>query len=285
MLFRSELTGLFWKNFKRLLTESDLDHMHILNLDLDFFLNSAVHHRADDITVRPDDQGLVPWEADAVIRFLEDSLNLRSRRPGKVITHHDEVFFIWRDLLQRDMLTSPFFVCHVDAHSDLGIGSLASIYLHSDFLELPLPQRQYPKEGKEGIDFANYLSFAVGNRWISEIDFIIPPFWWIDIPFWLLPDEFINYPEAALRPETQVRIELELMHAPREKIESGVRFSKIRKSVDEPRVPLNIIAYKSLLHRYREVNWDFVFLSHSPGYAPTASDALIPVIAPYIEAL
>lgn len=49
--------------------------MHILNLDLDFFLNEAVYRRSDNINERPDDEGLVPWKVDAVIRFLEDSLN------------------------------------------------------------------------------------------------------------------------------------------------------------------------------------------------------------------
>jgi hypothetical protein len=51
--------------------------VHVLNLDLGFFLNDAVYHRSDDAIARPDDEDLVPWEADAVIRFLEDSLNLR----------------------------------------------------------------------------------------------------------------------------------------------------------------------------------------------------------------
>jgi hypothetical protein len=48
-------------------------------------------------------------------------------------------------------------------------------------------------------------------------------------------------------------------------------------------VPLNIISYKSLSNRYRDVHWDFVFLPHSPGYVPTAGDALIPVIVSYFE--
>lgn len=257
--------------------------MQVLNIDLDFFLNKPVHDRPDDINARPDDEDLVPWESDAVIRFLEDSLNLRAPCPGKVVTHHDEVFFIWRELLQRNVMTKPFFVCHVDAHSDLGIGSSSGIYLHSEFLELPLLQRQYPKEGQGGINFANYMSFAIGNRWISEIDFIIPPFWRVDIPYWSLADESIDCPDETLRKGIQVQ--LELMYAPREKILSAASFKKIREPIGEPKVPLNIIPYKSLLNRYRDAHWDFVFLSQSPGYTPTASDALIPVITSYIAAI
>ncbi|SRR6266508_3521710 len=257
--------------------------MNILNLDLDFFLNGAVYRRSDDINERPDDEGLVPWKADAVIRFLEDSLNLRASSPGSVVRHHDEVFFIWRELLQRNAITKPFFVCHVDAHSDLCMGSTACIYLHSDFLELPLLQRQYPKEGDDGINFANYISFAIGNRWIYEIDFIVPFFWQDDIPWWSLADESINCPRETFRKGTQLQIEL--MYAPRKEIRKRYDFPKIRKPIGEPKVPLNIIPCKSLLNRYRDVHWDFVFLSHSPGYTPTASDALIPVIESYIAAL
>lgn len=257
--------------------------MRVLNLDLDFFLNEAVYRRSDDINERPDDEGLVPWEADAVIRFLEDSLNLRARCPGRVVRHHDEVFFIWREMLQRNAMTAPFFVCHVDAHSDLCMGSTACTYLHSDFLELPLLQRQYPKEGDDGINFANYMSFAIGNRWISEIDFIVPSFWRADIPWWSLADEFIGRTNETVMRGNQVQIEL--MYAPREKIRSLAPFSKIRKPIGEPKVPFNIISYKSLFNRYRDVHWDFVFLSQSPGYVPTSGDALIPVIESYIAAL
>jgi hypothetical protein len=256
--------------------------MRVLNLDLDFFLNGAVYHRPDDVNARPDDEGLIPWEADAVIRFLEGSLNLRTRRPGRVVEHHDEVFFVWRELLRRGAMTEPFFVCHVDAHSDFCMGSPACAYLHSEFLELPLLQRRRPKEGAEGIDFANYMSFAVGARWISQIDFIVPPFWQVDIPWWSLTDDFIDCADETLRRGAQVQIEL--MYAPREKIMSCDSFSKIRKPVGEPKAPLNIIPYKSVLDRYRDAHWDFVFLSHSPGYVPASGDELIPVIARYIEA-
>ena len=38
---------------------------------------------------------------------------------------------------------------------------------------------------------------------------------------------------------------------------------------DEDLIPFNIISHKSLFNRYRDVHWDFVFLSHSPGHVPT----------------
>jgi hypothetical protein len=257
--------------------------MRVLNLDLDFFLSDAVYHRADDVNARPDDEDIEPWEADEVISLLRDSLYLRTRSPFRLVTHHDEVFFIWRELVQRNELTSPFFVCHVDAHSDLCMGSPACVYLHSDFLELPLTQRQYPTEGEEGINFANYMSFVIGNRWISEIDFIVPSFWSADIPWWQLTDDSDNCIDKELMLGTQMQIEL--MHAPREKIMSCHDFSKIRKPVGEPRVPLNIISHQSLSNRYQDVHWDFVFLSQSPGYVPRTGDALIPVIESYIAEL
>jgi hypothetical protein len=38
--------------------------VHVLNLDLGFFLNDAVYHRSDDAIARPDDEDLVPWESE-----------------------------------------------------------------------------------------------------------------------------------------------------------------------------------------------------------------------------
>lgn len=254
--------------------------MRVLNLDLDFFLNERAHGRKDDPNSRPDNWGLVPWKADAVVEFIENALNLRTKVPGAVVVSHHEVFYHWRDLIERGALNTPFFACHVDAHSDLGCGTPAWVYLHSDFLELSLAARRYPMEGDEGLNFANFMAFAIGNRWFSAIDFVVPSFWRNDFPIPMFPSS------EVLKPNRELQIEL--LHAPREQIEACVsegrrRVTSILKSRNEPKIPLHLLAHDSVRGRYDGQNWDYVFLSHSPGYVPTAADALLPVISAYID--
>lgn len=260
--------------------------MRILNLDLDFFLNRRVTSRADSINSRPDDYGLVPWHPDTVVQYLEDELNLKKKVPGKVVVSHHEVFFLWRNLIGLKRLTSPFFVCHVDAHADLGMGLPSWVYLHSDFLELSLTDRCQPMEGTGGLNFGSFMAFAIGNRWISELDFIVPTFWHDDIPQFQLTEEHVNRRGEFVKPNSALHIEL--MHAPRNQIEPvHLRrpFLDVRKSIGEPRIPFNIIAQDSVGGRYETEPWDYVFLSHSPGYVPSTADTLLPVIADYIDDL
>lgn len=259
--------------------------MRVLNIDLDFFLNNRVTGRRDNDS-RPDDRGLVPWSADAVVQYIEDSLNLKAPIPGKIVRSHHEVFFQWRNLIEQGRLAWPFFVCHVDAHADLGMSMPSWVYLHSDFLELSLPERSYPNEDDYGLNFGNFMSFAIGNRWINQIDFVAPAFWHDDIPRFLLTDERLTRQAEFLKPDTELHIEL--MHVPRNKIDPlfpRATFLNDRRSVGEPKIPFNIVAQDSVANRYEKVKWDYVFLSHSPGYVPTTADVLLPIISAYITDL
>lgn len=254
--------------------------MRVLNIDLDFFLNDRVMRRPDNPSNRPDDLGLVPWPAYEVTKFLEKSLNFICKTPGRIVQSHHEVFYLWRDLVEQNQLTVPFAITHVDAHSDLGCGMPGWDYLHSDFLELPLDARRRPLEGEWGLNFASYMAFAIGNRWFSEIDFIVPPYWQDDIPLpFLVPNAPLYKPGVTLN--------IEMMYACRAEIQACIngskRFADVRRSIGEPNIPLNIIAQAAVAGRYTEHNWDYVFLARSPGYTPTSADALIPVIARYID--
>lgn len=260
--------------------------MRVLNLDLDFFLNGRVTGRADDINSRPNNYGVKPWSTEEVVRYLECTLNLNLRTPvpGKVVVHHHEVFYQWRSLIEQGCLKSPFFVCHVDAHADLGMGGPSWVYLHSDFLELPLNDRRYPMEGNCGLNFGSFMSYAIGNRWINQIDFVVPSFWHDDIPQFQLAKEHLSRHAEFLKPG--VKLHIELMHVPRNKIDPlfpSKDFLINRRSIGEPKIPFNIVEQNAVKRRYEKVKWDYVFLSHSPGYVPTTSDALLPIISAYIQ--
>lgn len=158
------------------------------------------------------------------------------------------------------------------------------VYLHSEFLELKIPERAFPQEGSWGLNFGSFMPFAIGNRWISQIDFIASESWRDDIPKNLLvtlPDQG----EDFLRPPLE--LEIQLMHAPRSKIEEGCfinKFRTIRTDIGEPIVPFHLLDAQSVGERYAKTEWDYVFLSHSPGYVPEAADLLLDVIASRIHA-
>lgn len=262
-----------------------VDGVNILSLDLDFFMHGIAHSQSDSLENRPDDHGITPWTEAEVTAFLEDVLHFSEEKPGKVVNSHHEVFFAWRDGISRSLIRPPFFVCHVDAHSDLGMGLPSWVYLHSDFLELDLPKRAFPQEGPWGLNFGSFMPFAIGNRWISSVDFLASESWHDDIPKSLLTTLPNGQGSEFLRPP--LNLEIQLMHAPRSVIEQNcyaTNFLTVRQQVGEPVVPFHLLNAEAVGARYAKTKWDFVFLSHSPGYVPASADPLLDVIAKRIHA-
>lgn len=253
--------------------------MHVLDIDLDFFLDGRVTGRADDPNSRPDDWEITPWTGEAAVAFIQGALNLQHKTPGAIVQSHHEVFYHWRRLIGRGELQVPFSVCHVDAHADLGCAMPVWEYLNGDFLKLPVRDRAYPREGIQAMNYGSYMAFAIGNRWFTEVDFVVPECWRDDIPLNLLRESDLEPNGSLFRPNRSLQIELRYISP--DEVESlrcgGRPLYTIGQSVGEPRIPLHIIAHDSLGDRYKGVTWDYVFLSHSPGYTPTSADALLPV--------
>ena len=260
--------------------------MNILNIDLDFFQDRSVYLRRDDPAVRPDDEGIVPWSADDVDPFLEKTLNIGMNHAGAVVQSHDEVFYEWKRLIEINKLTVPFRLVHVDAHSDLVGMDQSWVYLHSDFLSLKVEERPKARRGDNGLNFSNYLAFAFGCRWISEADFIINHNWEDDIPRQLLSENSWKlvkerFPSRPL-PYADYSFEIELMRIPRRDTMTDWNIMEERRPIGEPRTPFNIVTLENIGTKYLETSWDYVFLSHSPGYVPSYADPLLDVIRKYI---
>ena len=189
--------------------------MNVLDIDLDFFLDRSVSHRSDDINNRPDEYGLVPWTVTVVSDFLENMLNVGVKNSGAIVQSHHEVFYKWKTLIERGDLTVPFKVVHVDAHSDLGMGSSSWTYLHSEFLSMDLRDRPNAREGDDGINFGSFLAFALGCRWISGVDFVVNHSWHDDIPRALLSQESYDLVEEkaplSVLPYADYNLEIELL--------------------------------------------------------------------------
>lgn len=266
--------------------------MNILDIDLDFFLNGRIQRRNDDIFNRPDGFGIVPWSKDEVLNFLNSKLNVNGIFPGYIFVSHDELFYKLKDLIEKDKLDKPFNLVHVDAHSDLGMG-FDWKYLHSTFLDLPVIERHNAKGGDDGINYGNFVSFALGCRWISTLDLVINKNWHDDIPRKLLSKKTFEIAKKKsiqdCLPYGDYKFEIELQKIDENVIEDivykQINFFDVCKKIGEPTIPLNIITIEKLSNRYSKMKWDYIFLTHSPGYVPSSADYLLQQIGNFIHLL
>lgn len=260
--------------------------MNILNIDLDFFLNKRIKGSIKKEIVRADNKGLIPWNIENVNNFLKNNLFLKKKIQGKYLIHHDEVFEEWRKLISFGALKTPFKVTHIDAHSDLGMGTPCLNYLLGAFLDLTLEERAYPMTEDYGCNLASYMSFAIGNRWISQIDFVVPDCWHDDIPRFILDKPSLrrafNF-RGFIKPGMRFNFQLSKLGRNGFNLGRDIDFNVDRVMVGEPKIPFEIINYKSLNSRYLNTDWDFIFLCQSPQFTPSNSDKLIPLILDFIS--
>ena len=256
--------------------------MNILDIDLDFFLNSRVVYKT--LSDRDDDR-LIPWSETKVRNFLERKLGLSTSNPvhGSVVTNHHEVFFKWKDLIEQKQLIAPFHLTHIDAHADLGIADGSWTYILADYLKLPVSQRS---NSNKGISCGNYITYAIGARWIKDIDFIICENWRDDIPTFYLTQNSKSKYEFPLK-YNSYSFEIELRRINHDRIDEIIfrdkEIEEVSESIGEPVVPFKITKIEDLDNDKCNVQWDFIFLALSPGYTPTKSDDLVPIIKEYIN--
>lgn len=249
-------------------------------------MHGVVHGVPDSAKQRPDEARLKPWSAEEVLSFVDDVLRMPARCKGAVVVSHHEVFYLWRDALRKKTLTAPFFLCHVDAHADLGQGFPRALhYLLDDFVNLPLERRASPKRGSAGINFGSFMAFALGNRWFESIDFIASESWNEDIsPFLLAPRTYQDLLRAKKPLTPPASLDLQLMHLPRTYwSRPKITSPEERRESGEPIVRLNLLDAKSAVGRYDRIAWDFVYLCHSPGYVPASADHLLELLRARIQ--
>ena len=237
--------------------------MRVLDIDLDFFLADCCP--LANIGERPELSGHEPWDEQEVRRFLEEQCGLDREHPipGRIFTTHDEALCFWQELIREEKLSVPFYVTHVDAHSDLAIGKPGPGFILQNVLSRH-PEKRADIEAyyrAVQLDEANYLLFALAFRWISGLDNVRNPKSRRDIPDQIvIRDEAEEY--CAMKLISPVSALMEKFNGP------------------EPVIPFHVY------HDYREFKaedrYDYVSLAQSPRYAPQAADALMDVISEYI---
>jgi hypothetical protein len=61
----------------------------------------------------------------------------------------------------------------LDLDADLGTGDYGFDYLLTELLGEPPQNRHNPKAGDGGMGDGNFLAFAIANRWIEELTYVI----------------------------------------------------------------------------------------------------------------
>ncbi|CDS91625.1 conserved hypothetical protein [Sphingobacterium sp. PM2-P1-29] len=250
--------------------------MRILDIDLDFFLDRKAYSTVTSIA-RLDENEYKCWTEEATINFLENNcgLSAENKIPGRFFTHHDEVFYLLKELQEQNDFSLKFAIDHIDAHADLGMGDLSYEYISTEILHRPLLNRSTIeiKNGWKGISAGNYLAFAIACRWITELKYINIEKWFDDLP----PFHFQNFDISTNT------IELKIFNSSQiEQMQLGdfyVRARNIQPLAIEPSIPFQKIEFKDFLG---DGNYDYIFLTQSPGYTPPSSDKLIPVIKNYM---
>jgi hypothetical protein len=243
--------------------------MRVLDLDLDFFLD-RVSWRTEPDTARLNSAHYTPWSVDDFRIFVEaHGLTTDSPTPGRVLTHHDEAFYLWRDLIQSGVLTAPFSLTHVDAHSDLGMGDTSYAYIMGELLHHDVPSRAHPDRSK--VSPGNFVAFAAAARWLSEVLFVQHPRQREDRPRSLF---------AGSDPDSGY---LELKKYDPEVLRQNIfrgRATLTPPIETEPRV---LVRFVSALDYVPSTGFDLVLLTQSPDYTPPSSDSLLEVFSEYVS--
>lgn len=243
--------------------------MKILDIDMDFFLDGIAHFISGDD--RLSDEDYKPWNEEDFRNFLEQNCLLSKENPikGRVIKEHNEAFFFWDELLDKEILKKPFHVTHIDAHSDTGLGDSGYTYILGELMLLPLEKRR-EMLNLEKVWMGNYLSYAMACGWISDINFVVPEIWDTEIMTCYLKDfsddsmafQFKGYEGGDI----------------------GMRYERItrgaipHKTVDEE-IPFRIYRNKE----FQAVEkFDYVIFCQSPSYTPKNADYMLEVIREYI---
>ena len=248
--------------------------MKILDLDLDYFLDSPVFNRDHSSDERVEDEECVNsvWSEDRVRDFFENHLGLsrKNKVPGRILKGHDEALYFWEELVEKGSLVAPFSVIHIDSHADLGFGGRNVQFVLEDLPTYPLECRKskyckdYEVDGYYGnIDIGDFLLFAVAFGLISKITFCANPL--TDVGYAPAKILVTQIPETLSIPKTfHIRFRIK---------NDGLKDSEV------------IIPYH-IVQSVKDVNFDgnyaFASIAQSPNYTPQSADYILDIFREYI---
>jgi hypothetical protein len=232
--------------------------MAVLDIDMDYFLDKI--SRAETNLVRLSSKEYKTWEQFEFIDFIENKIRLNKGNliKGKVVTHHNEAFYCFRDAIDKNIISYPFKLIHVDAHADFGyIPDGSQSYIVKKYLDKPYDKQIYPEFIKDfglyqRFDCSNFLLYSVACGWIVEMDYLYhPTLEELDMHGFNIsqqkPDEFT----LTIDNEKSICRELFIKTIPKQEV-------NIREKID------------------------LVIISRSPQYTTKETDELVDIIRQYI---
>lgn len=254
--------------------------MKILDIDMDYFLYEVPSCIPSDCKTRLDDD-YIPWGKEVVIKFMEKRLGLSKEKkiPGKIVQHHNEALYYWRDLVKKSKLQTPFDVIHVDSHADLGLGFSSWTFIFEKLLGLEVEKRCDIENYKTIFDkyslpgIGDYLLFALSFRWISKLTYICNPTEsGNDYLLYILKD--------CKEPNNKIQLPYNNKYKASDLNDSYDRDRYLKSATLEPEVEFEII------NKVKDINYngdfDFITFCISPNYTPKSADFIIDIIKEYI---
>ncbi|TAH40075.1 MAG: hypothetical protein EYC69_11735 [Bacteroidetes bacterium] len=163
---------------------------------------------------------------------------------------------------------STFVIDHVDAHADLGMCDFRVVNMFVDSERLKGSDWiTDEKEAELDLNPGNFLLFFLSQHWLEELYYITN----INYPHIDIPPNLISKTDSGIE-----RLEMKYF----ENIDdiSNPKLGTYIPGISS--IPFQKIDYKTFnnCHQY-----DYMFLTQSPDYSPSESDALIDVIMQFIE--
>ncbi len=241
----------------------------MLDIDMDFFLDDIPYFITGN--ERLNEEYYTPWNEKEFRDFLENKCKLSKvqKIPGRIITHHDQAFDFWKELIGNGRMHLPFEVTHIDSHSDLGLGDGSWFHLATDFLHYPINER-INFLPREKVMLSNYLAYTIACGWISKVNFVHQNDWdfndFVSILLQEFNDESYNFEFKAFEKGLDAgKLVEEYRELAPVKTDSLVPYEIFRKddfSADE--------------------KFDALVFCQSPQYTPASSDYMLGIIKEYI---
>ncbi len=259
--------------------------MRVLDIDLDIFVTPINGIHSNSRLLDDDHSLMLPNEID---NFLLNKCGLSSAspKPGAVFEEHDQMFDAIRELVESNRLVAPFELFHVDAHADLGAGQVTPFeYLLTELMHQPITERTKPQRGNGGLNRGTVLMFVAACEWISKLVYVHHPDDGNDLPTILLDCDEEGEQLYLRMPSCSASV-----------------FQKAWKTFSTPpnakafwdhleevcHFDKRILFERTSIQMCGELpNFDFVFLTRSPGFTPPKADAVFErmqsLIRPYGE--
>jgi hypothetical protein len=261
-------------------SDCDVPARHVLDLDLDFFLERVPRRQAGE---RRTDRSQPAWQPSQVEWFLRERCSLQHSRGAElvVVDHHHDAFDVVRDRIASHALPPAVHWTHIDAHADLGMSNDGHRYVMTTLMSLPRAARPGAID-RSRLRAGNYLVFLAACGWLASLDYIVHPRRYInDVLAYddRMPCYFIDQRvesgamELAAYPPDQMRF------ADPERFGYGIRLTE--SLAPEITVPFRTVPAWAF-HSTRPC--DLVIIARSPDYTPPAVDAFIDVVRGVLSA-